>query len=228
MKKIILLLISLFLFLFICFFISSNSIKKNYINYKEKISFEKNLKFDLNNLLTIDSTKVDSKIFVDKITLIQFSFNGCGPCRKAKKRFPRLLNKTNDKFQIVTISIDKFSFWKQQNKDKIYKDWKKINIGNSQLIKTLEIKGYPTYFILNEKGEIISRPSWSTGINAIRNYLKIEPNKIDLLIEHFRNLQDSKRFWNLIKNCTLLYLAILGLVILVKFIIKKYVRQHRA
>ncbi|TGV00738.1 TlpA family protein disulfide reductase [Flavivirga rizhaonensis] len=221
MKRVIFIIVSFVIFITFCLTLGSLELKKTYTDFKEDISFEKTQKFNLNGILKIDSTVVNPKILADKTTLVQFSFNGCTPCRKAKDRFPKLLNQTGKNFQIITISIDKFDFWKPLNENKNIKRWTRLNIGNSNLIKSLKIIGYPTYFVLNENGEIISRPSHFSGIKAIRNYFKIKPNILDLFIEHIRNLLDSNRLFNYVFMYTFLYLILFGVIILLRLLIKK-------
>ncbi|WP_198027619.1 thioredoxin-like domain-containing protein [Seonamhaeicola sp. S2-3] len=221
MKKVFLVIVSFIIFMIFCLTLNSLKLKKTYSDFKEDISFEKNSKFNLNGILKLDSTTVNPKILSNKTTLIQFSFKGCGPCQKAKKRFPKLLNQTDENFQIITISIDKFDFWKSLEENISERRWTKLNIGGSNLINSLKVIGYPTYFIVNKKGNIVSRPSHFDGIKAIRSYYKIKPNILDLLNEHSSNLLDTNRFSNFIYVYSILYLFLFGIVILIRFLIKK-------
>lgn len=167
-------------------------------------------------LLTLDSTAIDLLLFKDKTTLLQFSFKGCGLCERAKQIFPSLLDETPDNFQIITLSIDKYNLWKQinHNKDR----WIKINIGDSDLRNSLKIIGYPTYFVINEEGKIISRTHY--GIARIRNLYQMKPDtNLNLVKEYIGELKYRNSFWRFIFISSAIYSILFGFIKLVFFLI---------
>jgi len=222
-KRFLLFFIPLLLFIGIALVLESGKIKVGYKDFSENISFEKNKVFITKGLLTLDSTSVNLKLFKDKTTLLQFSFNGCGPCKRAKQIFPNLLVDSPKNFQIITLSIDDYNFWK---KDNLNKDrWTKINIGKSDLKNSLKITGYPTYFIINEEGKIISRPN--SGIAAIRSLYQITPSTNTSLVKEFiGELKYTNRFWNTIFMYATMFAILFVIILLCRFLVKLTLKRN--
>lgn len=192
--------------------LKSGDIKIGYKDYKENISKEKNAEFDVSGLLTVDSSYISSDIFKDKQTLVQFSFYGCGACKRHKLLFPYIFDKTPNDFQILTISIDRFDSWKDKESDN--EKWLKLNIGKSDLRKKLKIRAYPTYFVINDKGKIISRPR--EGIGYIRNYYDFRTTTNSTLLKaYIVHLKETNRFWNHILFYVSIYFFFAGCLFLV-------------
>ncbi|PCI35944.1 MAG: hypothetical protein COB60_01195 [Flavobacteriaceae bacterium] len=223
-KRFLLFFIPLILFIGIGLILESGKIKIGYKDFNENISFEKNKVFSTKGLLALDSTSINFELFKDKTTLLQFSFNGCGPCKRAKQLFPNLLDNSPKNFQIITLSIDNYNFWKKDNFDK--ERWTKINIGDSELKNSLKITEYPTYFIINEDGKIISRPN--NGIAAIRSLYQITPStNINLIKESIGELKYTNRFWNFIFMYASMYSVLFAIILLFIFLVKLTQRKIR-
>jgi thiol-disulfide isomerase/thioredoxin len=211
-KRLLIFLITLPLFVLIALSLKSGDIKTNYKKFNERVSFEKNEQFNSIGLLNLDSTNVSDSIFIDKLTIVQFSFHGCGACQRDKQFFPNILNNTPSELQIITISIDQFDTWRKKNINS--KRWFKLNIGQSNLKSELKIGSYPTYFVIDNKGKIISRPD--DGIAYLRNYYNFKTTtNINLIKDYITHLKESKRLWNHILSFTLIYFLLISIIFVI-------------
>lgn len=105
--------------------------------------------------------------------ILDFWFAGCGPCIAEMKQFAKLLQDYPGKFEIISISIDALSEWKEvlngksseklsflsNNKDTL---WTHLNLDttnpSSYLDSSLNLRQYPSYFVLDSSGTIIETP----------------------------------------------------------------------
>ncbi len=213
----------LVVFLAVLVSLDASIIKARMAIYKDLTTDEIDNHFDVNGLLKLDSSFLDKDFLKGKETLVQFSFAGCKPCVRDKKVFPILLSNTPDQFQIITISIDPFSFWKENNQD--VDRWTKINIGKSDILEDLKVMVYPTYFFTNTLGQIESRPN--LGINYVRaRYDVTTHNLFELSREYIIDLNHSDRLVSYTLSYCLMYLVLFGLVVGVRLIVLKVVARN--
>jgi thiol-disulfide isomerase/thioredoxin len=131
-----------------------------------QVSFPENLL--LRNLKNKEVQLSDFNPKKEKITVINFWFIECKPC---KMEIPDL-NKLVEKFkgydvEFLAIALNK----PEQLKDFLKKtnfDYQVLSISETQTIE-LGIQGYPTHFILNRQGQVVYK---ATGL---------EPGSIDKL-----------------------------------------------
>ena len=215
-KRILLFISTLLIFVLIALILKSGEIKISAKRYSDKISFELNNDFVVEGLLTLDSLPIVDSIFQNKLTLVQFSYNACGACRRDKQLFPDILKKTPEEFQLLIISIDNYNYWRKINNDQ--NRWQKVNIGDSDLRKQLQIESYPTYFVVDSDSKIISRPN--DGLAFIRNYYNIKTTtSISVFKDYVIHLKETKRFWNYIFSFLVIYIIILGSIFCIVSII---------
>ena len=127
------------------------------------------------NTITLDFSK-------SEINIIDFWNNSCPPCIEEMKQFPDLLKEKVNKVTIFSISVNQFWLWKttireHTNAFSFLQDsvlnWKHYNLMTSdnpkfrntfavdrlkELDSLYRVKGNPAYFVLNNKGKILSRP----------------------------------------------------------------------
>lgn len=116
-----------------------------------------------------------------KIILIDFWFASCKPCIKEMSYFSELFKKYPNKFSIVSFSSDskektlnilnsdnkKWAFLDRDNPNWFFCN---RNLKNEEsLINLLNVKYFPTYYLLDEDGVLISKPK--SGIYAIEKEL---------------------------------------------------------
>lgn len=107
--------------------------------------------------------------FKGKTVLVNFWFSTCPPCLDEMKYFPELLNRYDD-LVIMSISIDsenhtqklvteKTAPWTFLNGD--HPRWMFYNVDKLEkngYVDRLKVNSFPTYFLLNREGKIISSP----------------------------------------------------------------------
>ena len=98
------------------------------------------------------------KVFVD------ISGHGCVNCREMEARVwsaPEVLSRLRDNFVIVTLYVDDKtklpeSQWVTNDKGKVLKDVGRVN--SNLVLKRFGVNSQPNYFILDDKGNILSGP----------------------------------------------------------------------
>ena len=141
MKKLIILVLPLFLFL------SCSGTRKT-DNSTNNINF---------SLDQFGGGKVSLAEQKGKVVLVDFWATWCGPCRVAIPHLVRMYNEYKDQGLVVLgISLD-------QEKDALPKFIKDNNItypilyGDQQVVKAYEVQGIPTLVIFDRKGKIAFR-----------------------------------------------------------------------
>lgn len=109
-----------------------------------------------------------------KLTLINFWASWCGPCRSEIPDLKNVYNSFNNKgFNIISVSIDEdIQAWKKASvKEQL--PWRSISESvdqnDSKNIENFVVKELPTNYLINGRGEIISR---NITIDSLRVYLK--------------------------------------------------------
>jgi len=97
-------------------------------------------------------------IQVNKYTLVEFWFSGCGPCIGQFDSLIKVYDKyKNKKFEILAISIDGQESIPQYNKilDLKKYPWKQLLDSGGKNANTIEIHKFPTSFLLDRNGKIL-------------------------------------------------------------------------
>jgi len=117
--------------------------------------------FPLLQCFNRNNEKFSSTIFLkNKLTLVDFWYSGCGPCRAQFNRLKDLYNQFGNKgFEIVGISVDRETDKKKWediiNNDKL--SWKQYWDMNGKYSQRLSIYAIPTNFLIDSKGKIIAK-----------------------------------------------------------------------
>jgi thiol-disulfide isomerase/thioredoxin len=137
-------------------------------------------------LMSLNNKMIDSIYFKGKVTILNFWFIGCSPCRAEIPGFNLLVEKYGtDKINYLAIGRD--------TKEDIIEflesnDWKfdHISDGVELIEKTFKIQsGYPTTFVLNKKGQIIL--VFSGGFSDKRAITDIQKRLIPILDKEILN-----------------------------------------
>lgn len=107
-----------------------------------------------------------------KYTLIDFWFSNCGPCLATMPKYKPIYNDFKDKgFEIISISIDgtkKIEDWKRVVLEEGF-DWTHFLDENGVESQKLNIRSFPTTFLVDSSGEILLN---NPTIEAISEVLK--------------------------------------------------------
>ena len=117
--------------------------------------------FPLIQCVNRNNEKFSPTIFLkNKLTLVDFWYSGCGPCRAQFNRLKDLYNRfANKDFEIVGISVDRESD-KKKLEDIIINDklsWKQYWDMNGKEAKRLSINAFPMNFLIDSTGKIIAK-----------------------------------------------------------------------
>ena len=127
-----------------------------------------NKKLELNYI--VDTLGNNVKLnFDNEITIIDFWFVGCSPCISEMRQFPSLLKGREKELTIYSISIDDSKYWKAPNSPflnntainwKFYAlDSKSLPDKKIYLYDLFNFKFFPSYIVVNKKGDIIEIPA---------------------------------------------------------------------
>ena len=97
--------------------------------------------------------------FEDKVIILNFWATWCGPCRMEIPGFVDLYKKYNEKgLEIIGVSVDQSGWNAVKPFIKNYKINYPILMFNNQVVMDYGgIRGIPTTFIINRKGEIVEK-----------------------------------------------------------------------
>lgn len=176
----------------------------------------------------------ESKLISDiesEVILIDFWFAGCKPCLHEMAFFPELLDKYKDRLTIISYSIDPvnrtqelllskngvWSFLDASNSNWIFSNTSLS--GENSIVNSMKITYYPTYFIINNKGEVLFQPK--SGIYGVEKILSGNFAIGLTLKKYLASFNTSKLYISII-----LYLILVTLYLLFKFIIKKISKKR--
>ena len=151
------------LFLVIIFFFSASCGKANNTSSQKKTEPKKNeaeaVKEDSIALPDFTLEDVDGNMhtlsdYKGKVVLINFWTIYCPSCRKEISTLVKLREKyKNEDLVILGVGFDR-----ESNNLKIFRNLNKINyyvlVGDKQILEKYKLKGVPTTYIMNKKGEI--------------------------------------------------------------------------
>lgn len=117
--------------------------------------------FPLFNCQNASEENLSSNIFLkNKLTLVDFWYSRCGPCRRQFSRMRDLYKQYSDSgFEIVGISVDQIKN-KKEWEDVIVKEklvWKQYWDKDGTESQKFSIKAFPTNFLIDSTGKIIDK-----------------------------------------------------------------------
>jgi len=126
-----------------------------------------NKKLELNYIVDTLGNKVVLN-FDSKVTIIDFWFVGCAPCVNEMRQFDALLKGKDKEISVFSISIDDAKYWKNPNSPFLTKtvsnwkfyamDSKALADKNKYLQDLFNFKHFPSYIVIDKKGNIIEVP----------------------------------------------------------------------
>ena len=93
--------------------------------------------------------------FLGKTVLLDFWSLSCGPCIKSMPILQELQEKTGDRLEIVSISLDKDRVWKRGHEEHplSWTDWRDPS-GYSGSIRSFKARGIPTFVLVSPQGVV--------------------------------------------------------------------------
>ena len=92
-----------------------------------------------------------------KYTILVFSDLHCGWCQKSKPYLDKLYKQNKDKIEMITVSNDKLSEWKEKpNGEVSWHEWNDHNLAR-EIRKKYDVLGNPTFFVINSEGKIVKK-----------------------------------------------------------------------
>jgi thiol-disulfide isomerase/thioredoxin len=145
----------------------SDELKNGYAGKVLHTKLESGKQLSIGNLflpmqcVSRNNEKFSPSIFLkNKLTLVDFWYSGCGPCRAQFSKLKDLYNQFSNKgFEIVGISIDKDAD-KKKWEDIIIKEkliWQQYWDMNGKEAHRLSINAFPTNFLIDDGGKIIAK-----------------------------------------------------------------------
>ena len=168
--------------------------------------------------------------FESKITIIDFWFVGCAPCVSEMRQFDSLLKGREKEISVISISIDDAKYWKTPNSPFLTKtvdNWKFYTLDtkvlpdkNKYLRDLFNIKYFPSYIVVDNKGKIVEVPG-----SAV-DYIK-ENYCYKNWILYFWSERLFTKDYILFQVMFIPYTILFWLTILIGLIIKKRKRKEK-
>ena len=152
------------------------------VRYEKAADLNINKPFKLTNIVDSSGNKIELDFSKSDLTLVDFWNNACPPCINEMKQFADLLKGKESKISVYSISLNQFWLWKQTLSDhkgvfsfldNNISNWKQFNLMTTddpklkngfsfdrshELELLYNVKLFPSYFVINKKGLIISSP----------------------------------------------------------------------
>ena len=92
-----------------------------------------------------------------KYTILVFSDLHCGWCKTAKPYLEKLYKQNKSKLEMITVSADKLSEWKEKPDGVVsWHEWNDHNLAR-EIRKKYDVFGNPTFFVINPEGKIVNK-----------------------------------------------------------------------
>lgn len=193
-------------------------------------------KFPFKYGIDTSGNKVPLNLTSSGITIIDFWFKNCPECIEEMMQFENAIKSATEPVAIISMSIDKFPLWKQAfdttNKrlaflSKSVPGWKHLmvpvdsilNKSAGQLVaEKLPVTGYPSYYVLDNAGNIIATPASAVA------FLKADPKNQHEFVRFLTSTLTRKPIYLLL----LVPLLLLGYLFIFKKIEAAVTKKGRA
>ena len=136
--------------------------------------------YDVPNVDNEKLFKAITSKYEGKVVLFDFWATWCGPCRMANKTMIPMKEELKDKpiiFVYLTGETSPKGTWENMITDIHGDHYRMSNAQWRYMMDSFEIKGVPTYFIVDKKGEIVFRETGFPGIDVMKEKLLDALNK---------------------------------------------------
>lgn len=120
---------------------------------RESSYFKKGAKFSLGKLTDVQGIKIDLKNNAGKITVVNFWFINCQPCRMEMPELNKLVEKyASDSVRFVAVALDEKS--EIENFLKLFPFKYSIVDGGRYLAEGQGVRSYPTHVVVDKEGKV--------------------------------------------------------------------------
>jgi thiol-disulfide isomerase/thioredoxin len=105
----------------------------------------------------IDGTRIDASIFQNRITVLDFWFFNCPPCRVERPKLNDLVAEFAPQVRFVGFSIDRPGPLKTYLAANPFKF--EVVAESDEIVRAFGVRGFPTYMIVDRAGKIV----WASG-----------------------------------------------------------------
>lgn len=161
------------------FDISKNTLQLRFVDYQV---YGNSLGRKLKDIKTTDFITKKAVDITDKggnFILLDFWATWCLPCVKGIPKLKEIAEKNKDILRVVSFSVDdpKDTSLLRKMIRQYKMDWEQVwihnkTLGSNNILKQLDIQGYPTFILLDPSLKIIYRESTINGLEGIERVLK--------------------------------------------------------
>jgi thiol-disulfide isomerase/thioredoxin len=108
---------------------------------------------------TLDGAQVDASMLEDRITVLDFWFINCPPCRVERPKLNEIVAEFGDKVRFVGFALDSADALKTYLSANPYKY--EVVAHSEDIAKAFGVQGYPTHMVVDRTGKIV----WLSGTN---------------------------------------------------------------
>ena len=138
--------------------------------YAQKVKIGEQMK-DF-TLFDREGSKHQLSDFKGKYTILEFTFVGCGGCVFIKPFLEEFYKRNKDKAEVIAIYKDTKENWiKEGQEHKVsYHEWSDPTFA-SEPVAAYDIKGYPTFVIIDPNGKILDIKTGGDGLLKALEYI---------------------------------------------------------
>lgn len=195
--------------------------------------------FPAQSFIDINNNKIDPEFRVTDFRVIDFWYVGCPSCIGEMKEFESLLSGSDNRLTIYSFSADKHETWQRfvtdeekiKNKELKFlakpnpswihlfpSDQKDNNDNSFAMIKEkFGVTRYPTYFVLDEEGKII------TVTNNLKKFVAVNLQGKSGYLLFIQNLPT----WQYKKKALVLFLLAYSAITIALFFLESKVRKGK-
>ena len=138
--------------------------------YAQKVKIGEQMK-DF-TLFDREGSKHQLSDFKGKYTILEFTFVGCGGCVFIKPFLEEFYKRNKDKAEIIAIYYDTKENWIKEGQERkvSYHEWND-NTRSEEPVAAYDIKGYPTFVIIDPNGKILDIMPSPDGLLKALEYI---------------------------------------------------------
>jgi thiol-disulfide isomerase/thioredoxin len=106
---------------------------------------------------TLDGARIDASTFQNRITVLDFWFFNCPPCRVERPKLNELVAEFGEQVRFIGFSIDHVGPLKTYLASNPFRF--EVVPESDEIARAFGVRGYPTYMVIDRAGKIV----WASG-----------------------------------------------------------------